>query len=150
MLENVALWHERDMSHSSVERFALPDLFVTSDFMLSRLNSVIENLVVYPKNMLKNLALSGGLVFSQRVLLELPKKGLSREESYSIVQENAMKIWEVLQQGAFKNTDENLFLNALLNDERLKKYLSEDEIKACFDYRYYTKNVGAIFKRVFE
>ncbi len=150
MLENVALWHERDMSHSSVERFALPDLFITSDFMLSRLNSVIENLVVYPKNMLKNLALSGGLVFSQRVLLELPKKGLSREESYSIVQENAMKIWEVLQQGAFKNADENLFLNALLNDERLKKYLSDDEIKACFDYSYYTKNVGAIFKRVFE
>ncbi len=149
MLENVALWHERDMSHSSVERFALPDLFITSDFMLSRLNSVIENLVVYPKNMLKNLALSGGLVFSQRVLLELPKKGLSREESYSIVQENAMKIWEVLQQGTFKNTDENLFLNALLNDERLKKYLSEDEIRACFDYSYYTKNVGAIFKRVF-
>ncbi|WQY60691.1 adenylosuccinate lyase [Helicobacter pylori] len=150
MLENVALWHERDMSHSSVERFALPDLFITSDFMLSRLNGVIENLVVYPKNMLKNLALSGGLVFSQRVLLELPKKGLSREESYSIVQENAMKIWEVLQQGAFKTADENLFLNALLNDERLKKYLSEDEIKACFDYSYYTKNVGAIFKRVFE
>ncbi|WQY28598.1 adenylosuccinate lyase [Helicobacter pylori] len=150
MLENVALWHERDMSHSSVERFALPDLFITSDFMLSRLNSVIENLVVYPKNMLKNLALSGGLVFSQRVLLELPKKGLSREESYSIVQENAMKIWEILQQGTFKNADENLFLNALLNDERLKKYLSEDEIKACFDYSYYTKNVGAIFKRVFE
>ncbi len=150
MLENVALWHERDMSHSSVERFALPDLFITSDFMLSRLNSVIKNLVVYPKNMLKNLALSGGLVFSQRVLLELPKKGLSREESYSIVQENAMKIWEVLQQGAFKNADENLFLNALLNDERLKKYLSEDEIRACFDYSYYTKNVGAIFKRVFE
>ncbi len=150
MLENVALWHERDMSHSSVERFALPDLFITSDFMLSRLNSVIENLVVYPKNMLKNLALSGGLVFSQRVLLELPKKGLSREESYSIVQENAMKIWEVLQQGASKNADENLFLNALLNDERLKKYLSEDEIKACFDYSYYTKNVGEIFKRVFE
>ncbi|RKV18434.1 adenylosuccinate lyase [Helicobacter pylori] len=149
MLENVALWHERDMSHSSVERFALPDLFITSDFMLSRLNSVIENLVVYPKNMLKNLALSGGLVFSQRVLLELPKKGLSREESYSIVQENAMKVWEVLQQGAFKNADENLFLNALLNDERLKKYLSEDEIRACFDYSYYTKNVGAIFKRVF-
>lgn len=149
MLENVALWHERDMSHSSVERFALPDLFITSDFMLSRLNGVIKNLVVYPKNMLKNLALSGGLVFSQRVLLELPKKGLSREESYSIVQENAMKIWEVLQQGAFKNADENLFLNALLNDERLKKYLSEDEIKACFDYNYYTKNVGAIFKRVF-
>ncbi|GAA8374959.1 adenylosuccinate lyase [Helicobacter pylori] len=149
MLENVALWHERDMSHSSVERFVLPDLFITSDFMLSRLNSVIENLVVYPKNMLKNLALSGGLVFSQRVLLELPKKGLSREESYSIVQENAMKIWEVLQQGAFKNADENLFLNALLNDERLKKYLNESEIRACFDYSYYTKNVGAIFKRVF-
>ncbi|MGL2526187.1 adenylosuccinate lyase [Helicobacter pylori] len=149
MLENVALWHERDMSHSSVERFALPDLFITSDFMLSRLNSVIENLVVYPKNMLKNLALSGGLVFSQRVLLELPKKGLSREESYSIVQENAMKIWEVLQQGASKNADENLFLNALLNDERLKKYLNESEIRACFDYGYYTKNVGAIFKRVF-
>ncbi|AFI06588.1 adenylosuccinate lyase [Helicobacter cetorum] len=149
MLENVALWHERDISHSSVERFALPDMFITSDFMLSRLSSVIKNLVVYPKNMLKNLALSGGLVFSQRVLLELPKKGLSREESYTIVQENAMKIWEILQQGTSKNTDENLFLNALLNDERLKKYLSESEIRACFDYGYYTKNVNAIFKRVF-
>jgi len=151
-MENVALWHERDISHSSVERFILPDGFITADFMLHRLNSVIEKLVVYPENMMKNLNLTGGLVFSQRVLLELPKQGLSREEAYKIVQRNAMKVWEDLQQGksALNDKGESLYLQHLLNDEALREKLSEEQIRECFDYNYYTKNVDKIFDRVFK
>ena len=151
-MENVALWHERDISHSSVERFILPDAFITTDFMLHRLNSVIEKLVVYPENMMKNLNLTGGLVFSQRVLLELPKQGLSREEAYKIVQRNAMKVWEDLQQGksALNEKGESLYLQHLLNDEELRAKLSEESIRECFDYSYYTKNVDKIFNRVFQ
>ena len=151
-MENVALWHERDISHSSVERFVLPDSFITTDFMLARLTGVIDKLVVYPENMMKNLNLTGGLVFSQRVLLELPKKGLSREQSYKIVQRNAMKVWEDLQQGksALNENGDSLYLQHLLSDEDLKAKLSEDEIKDCFDYSYYTKNVDKIFDRVFK
>ena len=151
-MENVALWHERDISHSSVERFILPDAFITTDFMLNRLNSLLANLVVYPENMMKNLNLTGGLVFSQRVLLELPKQGVSREDAYKIVQRNAMKVWEDLQEGkkAINENGESLFLQNLLNDSELRKKLDENAIKECFDYSYYTKNVDAIFKRVFE
>ncbi len=151
-MENVALWHERDISHSSVERFILPDGFITTDFMLHRLNSVIDKLVVYPENMMKNLNLTGGLVFSQRVLLELPLKGVSREDAYKIVQRNAMKVWGDLQKGqsALNEKNESLYLQHLLNDEELRKKLDEDEIRGCFDYDYYTKNVENIFKRVFE
>ncbi|PAF46028.1 adenylosuccinate lyase [Helicobacter sp. 11S02629-2] len=145
-LENVSLWHQRDISHSSVERFVFPDSFVTADFMLARLEGLIKNLVVYPKNMLKNMELTGGLVFSQRVLLELPKKGLSREESYKIVQKNAMEVWQKLQDG---EDVKGLFLKLLLKDPSLSKYLSEDEIKECFEYSYYLKNVDSILKRVF-
>ena len=150
-MENVALWHERDISHSSVERFILPDGFVTADFMLNRLANLIKNLVVYPENMMKNLNLTGGLVFSQRVLLELPKKGLSREDAYKIVQRNAMKVWADLGDGkkAVSENGESLFLQNLLADDDLRKALSENEIKSCFDYNYYTKNVDRIFKRVF-
>lgn len=151
-MENVALWHERDISHSSVERFILPDGFITADFMLNRLTNLIDKLVVYPENMLRNLNLTGGLVFSQRVLLELPKKDVSREDAYKIVQRNAMKVWGDLQEGK-KAIDENghsLFLQNLLNDEDLNKALSKDEIKECFDYAYYTKNVDKIFTRVFK
>lgn len=150
-MENVALWHERDISHSSVERFILPDAFITADFMLVRLTNLIKNLVVYPQNMMKNLNLTGGLVFSQRVLLELPKRGISREDAYKIVQRNAMKVWADLSQGksALDNNGDSLFLKHLLNDSDLRAKLSEDEIKACFDYNYYTKNADAIFKRVF-
>lgn len=151
-MENVALWHERDISHSSVERFILPDAFITADFMLNRLTNLADKLVVYPENMMKNLNLTGGLVFSQRVLLELPGRGVSREDAYKIVQRNAMKVWADLQEGK-KALDENghsLFLQNLLNDEDLKAKLSEDEIKACFDYTYYTKNVDRIFGRVFR
>lgn len=150
-LENVALWHERDISHSSVERFILPDAFITADFMLGRITGLVKNLVVYPENMMKNLNLTGGLVFSQRVLLELPKRGISREDAYKIVQRNAMKVWADLQQGksALNDKGESLFLQNLLSDEDLRAKLSENEIRACFDYSYYTKNVDKIFARVF-
>jgi adenylosuccinate lyase len=150
-MENVALWHERDISHSSTERFWLPDAFITSDFMLHRMNSVIANLVVYPENMIKNLNLTGGLVFSQRVLLELPLKGISREDAYKIVQRNAMKVWEEIQQGkpTVNNAGESLYLNHLLADKELRDALGEVEIRECFNYDYYTKNVDAIFARVF-
>lgn len=151
-MENVALWHERDISHSSTERFWLPDAFITSDFMLHRMNSVIANLTIYPENMMKNLNLTGGLVFSQRVLLELPLKGVSREDAYKIVQRNAMKVWEEIQQGKPTTNEkgESLYLNHLLSDKELRESLSEEEIRECFDYSYYTKNVDKIFNRVFN
>ncbi len=150
-MENVALWHERDISHSSTERFWLPDAFITTDFMLHRMNNVISKMVVYPENMMKNLNLTGGLVFSQRVLLELPKQGVSREDAYKIVQRNAMKVWEEIQQGkpTVNEKGESLYLNHLLADEELRSKLSEEQIRECFNYDYYTKNVDAIFKRVF-
>ncbi|MBN2964065.1 adenylosuccinate lyase [Sulfurospirillum sp. T05] len=150
-LENVALWHERDISHSSVERFILPDGFITTDFMLARLTGVIEKLVVYPENMMRNLNLTGGLVFSQRILLELPALNVSREDAYKIVQRNAMKVWADLQQGkpALNAQGESLFLQNLLEDADLRAKLDEAHIRACFDYSYYTKNVDKIFARVF-
>ncbi len=151
-MENIALWHERDISHSSVERFILPDAFVTADFMLNRLNNVLKNLLIYPKNMEKNLILTGGLVFSQRILLELPKKGAKRETAYKIVQRNAMKVWERLQNGEppLNKKKESLFLQFLLQDKEIKKFMNEKEIKRCFDYSYYTRNIDKIFKRVFK
>ena len=151
-MENVALWHERDISHSSSERFWLPDAFITSDFMLHRMNNVIANLTVMPENMMKNLNLTGGLVFSQRVLLELPLQGVSREDAYKIVQRNAMKVWQEIQQGkpSTNKKGESLYLQYLLADEELANSLSEKEIRECFNFEYYTKNVSAIFKRVFK
>lgn len=151
-MENVALWHERDISHSSVERFILPDAFITSDFMLQRLKGVIEKLLIYPENMMRNLNLTGGLVFSQRILLELPLQGVSREDAYKIVQRNAMKVWEDLQQGksALNDKGESLYLQHLLSDEELGEKLTPEAIRACFDYNYYTKNVAKIFARVFR
>jgi adenylosuccinate lyase len=150
-LENVALWHERDISHSSTERFWLPDAFITTDFMMHRMNSVIANLTVMPENMMKNLNLTGGLVFSQRVLLELPKAGVSREDAYKIVQRNAMKVWEEIQKGKPTTNEkgESLYLNHLLNDKELREKLSEEQIRECFNYDYYTKNVDKIYARVF-
>ncbi len=151
-MENVALWHERDISHSSTERFWLPDAFITCDFMLHRMNNVIANLTVMPENMMKNLNLTGGLVFSQRVLLELPKAGVSREDAYKIVQRNAMKVWEGLQSGkaTINEKGESLYLQYLLSDEELRNSLSEEQIRECFNYDYYTKNIDAIFNRVFN
>ncbi len=129
-MENVVLWHERDISHSSTERFWLPDSFITSDFMLHRFNEVISKLTVMPENMIKNLNLTGGLVFSQRVLLELPKAGVSREDAYKIVQRNAMKVWEEIQAGKSPmNQGKSLFLHYLLNDKELVSKIPPEKIK---------------------
>ena len=138
-LENVALWHERDISHSSVERMIGPDATVTLDFALNRLVGVIDKLVVYPENMQKNLDRLGGLVHSQRVLLALTQKGASREDAYRLVQRNAMPVWR----------GEGDFLTLLKNDADVTKYLSADEIAACFDLGYHFKHVDTIFARVF-
>jgi adenylosuccinate lyase len=150
-MENIALWHERDISHSSVERFVLPDAFITMDFMLARFDGVISKLVVYPENMMKNLNLTGGLVFSQRILLELPLKNVSREDAYRIVQQNSMKVWADLQEGkkAVNEQGESLYLQHLLSDDELRAKLSEEEIRNCFEFSYYTKNIDKIFARVF-
>ena len=138
-MENVALWHERDISHSSVERMIGPDATVTLDFALGRLTGVIDKLVVYPDNMMANMNKFRGLVHSQRVLLALTQAGQSREDSYRLVQRNAMKVWE---QGAD-------FLEELLGDEEVTAALSEDQIREKFDLGYHTKHVDTIFKRVF-
>ncbi|APX66952.1 adenylosuccinate lyase [Sphingomonas sp. gentR] len=140
-LENVALWHERDISHSSVERYIGPDATITLDFALARLTGVIDKLVVYPARMEKNLNKMGGLVHSQRVLLALTQAGVSREDSYRLVQRNAMKVWE---------SDGELSLMELLKaDADVTAALSVEEIEARFDLDYHYKNVDTIFARVF-
>ena len=138
-LENVALWHERDISHSSVEREIGPDATITLDFALARLTGVIDQLVVYPVRMVKNLNKMRGLVHSQRVMLALTQKGVSREAAYAMVQRNAMKVWE---QGAD-------FMAELKADLEVRAALSEAEIEAEFDLGYHTKHVDTIFARVF-
>jgi adenylosuccinate lyase len=138
-MENVALWHERDISHSSVERMIGPDATVTLDFALARLAGVIERLVVYPENMLANMNRFRGLVHSQRVLLALTQAGVSREDAYRLVQRNAMKVWE-------QGRD---FLEELLADKDVRAALSEEQIRDKFDLGYHTKHVDTIFRRVF-
>jgi adenylosuccinate lyase len=140
-LENVALWHERDISHSSVERFIGPDATITLDFALARLAGVVDKLLVYPERMQKNLDRMGGLVHSQRVLLALTQAGLSREESYALVQRNAMKVWQ---------SDGQLSLLELLQaDPEVSQRLSADQLNALFDLGYHLKHVDTIFDRVF-
>lgn len=139
-LENVALWHERDISHSSVERVIGPDATVLMDFMLHRFAGVVEGLVVYPKNMMANLEKTGGLVFSQRVLLALVGKGLERQQAYVYVQRNAMPVWE-------EGKD---FLTLLLADEGIREHLSEDDVRDCFSLEWHQRHVQSIFDRVFE
>ena len=138
-MENVALWHERDISHSSVERMIGPDATVTLDFALARLTGMIDKLLVYPDAMQKNLDMLGGLVHSQRILLALTQKGASREDSYKLVQRNAMQVWE-------KRVS---FLELLAADKDVTKYLSRKELSVLFDLGYHTKHVDTIFKRVF-
>lgn len=138
-LENVALWHERDISHSSVERYIAPDATVALDFSLRRLNGLIKNLVVYPENMARNLNQMKGLVFSQKILLDLTQAGVSREDSYRLVQHNAMKVWE---QGMDFQTE-------LLADQEVVGALGEARIREAFDLNYHLKHVDTIFKRVF-
>jgi len=138
-LENVALWHERDISHSSVERYIGPDATVALDFSLRRLSGLIEKLVVYPENMLKNLNQMRGLVFSQKILLDLTQAGVSREDAYRMVQRNAMKVWE-------EGKD---FQQELLVDNDVVAALGEAKIRESFDLNYHLKHVDTIFKRVF-
>jgi adenylosuccinate lyase len=138
-MENVTLWHERDISHSSVERTIGPDTTITLNFALNRLAGMIEKLVIYPENMLANMNKFRGLVMSQRVLLALTQAGVSREDSYKLVQRNAMKVWE-------EGKD---FQTELLGDAEVVAALSVDEIKEKFDIGYHTKHVDTIFKRVF-
>jgi adenylosuccinate lyase len=138
-LENVVLWHERDISHSSVERMIGPDATGTLDFALTRLASIVDKLLVYPANMQKNLDLLGGLVHSQRVMIALTQKGVAREEAYAIVQRNAMKVWQ----------GEGDFLSFLTVDKDVRKHLSEAELKANFDLDHHLRYVDTIFERVF-
>jgi len=138
-MENVALWHERDISHSSVERMIAPDATITLDFALARLTGVVENLVVYPDNMRRNLDRLGGLIHSQRVLLALTQAGASREEAYTMVQRNAMPVWR----------GEGDFLALLQADPDVSARLSGPELAALFDLGYHTKHVDTIFRRVF-
>ena len=138
-LEDVVLWHERDISHSSVERMIGPDATGTLDFALTRLASIVDKLVVYPANMQKNLDLLGGLVHSQRVMIALTQKGVAREDAYAIVQRNAMKVWQ----------GEGDFLSFLSADKDVRKHLSEAELKANFDLDHHLRHVDTIFERVF-
>jgi adenylosuccinate lyase len=138
-MENVALWHERDISHSSVERMIGPDATITLDFALARITQVIDKLLVYPANMQRNLDHLGGLIHSQRVLLALTQKGVSREDAYSLVQRNAMPVWR----------GEGDFLTLLKADPDVKKALSDAELEDLFDLAYHLKNVDMIFNRVF-
>ncbi|MBI5887731.1 MAG: adenylosuccinate lyase [Deltaproteobacteria bacterium] len=138
-LENVALWHERDISHSSAERVIGPDAAILVDFMLVRASNLVRGLLVYPENMLANMDKLKGAVFSQKALLKLVEKGATREEAYSLVQRNAMKVWEGL--GDFKSN--------LLDDENVMHRLTPKEVEACFDIRPYLANVDYIFERAF-
>jgi adenylosuccinate lyase len=141
-MENVALWHERDISHSSVERFIGPDATITLDFALARLTGVVDKLLIYPERMMKNLNRMGGLVHSQRVLLALTQAGISREDSYRIVQRNAMKVWE---------SDGTLSLLDLLKaDPEVSAHISGQELEEKFDLDYHLAHVDTIFARVFD
>src|SRR5204862_2553811 len=138
-LENVALWHERDISHSSAERMIGPDATATLDFLLTRLAGIVDKLVVYPKNMRRNLDQLGGLVHSQRVLIALTQKGVAREDAYRLVQRNAMEVWR----------DGGDFFALLNADKRVRKHLSEAELRENFDLAHHLKHVDTIFERVF-
>ena len=137
-LENIALWHERDISHSSAERIILPDSCLAVDYMLSVFTSIMKGLKVYPENMRRNIELTQGVIFSQRVLLALIDKGLPREKAYEIVQDNAMKAWE----------ERKSFLSLLEADKPVTRHLSREELKSLFDYGYYLKHVDEVFERL--
>lgn len=136
-MENITLWHERDISHSSVERIILPDSMILLDYMLYKFTGIVENLVVYPEHMLDNLNKTGGLIFSQRVLLALVDKGLLRETAYAMVQKHALQAWN---EGAD-------FKKLLLEDKEIGRYLSPEEIESLFDLDYHTRNIDYLFKR---
>ena len=136
-LENVALWHERDITHSSTERIIIPDSSILIDYMLQTLTRIIDNLVVYPENMRRNIDKTQGLIFSQRLLLMLAGKGLTREEAYKIVQSNAMKA-----------RGRRSLMEEVLADPVVLKHLSKKEIASAFDIKYYLRNIDEIFRRI--
>ncbi|WP_163970943.1 adenylosuccinate lyase [Oceanobacillus halotolerans] len=136
--ENVSLWHERDISHSSAERVILPDVTIALNYMLNRFGNIVKNLTVFPENMKRNIGKTHGVIFSQRVLLTLIDKGMARETAYDIVQPKAMQAWET----------ETHFKELVQADDQITELLTEEEIDACFDYTYHLKNVDAIFDRI--
>jgi adenylosuccinate lyase len=138
-MENMALWHERDISHSSVERVIAPDSTILIDYMMNRLKGIINGLVVHPENMARNMQITKGLVFSQQVLMRLAEKGIERQKAYVMVQRNALKVWE--GEGAFKEL--------ILNDKEIMQYLDTKEVEEIFDVKYHLKHVDEIFERVF-
>ena len=137
-MENVVLWHERDISHSSVERVIMPDTTILIDYMLCRLAKLIENLNVYPQNMLKNLNAYGGIIFSQKVLISLTEKGLSREEAYAIVQKCAFNAF---------NKENGNFKKEITNNLEIQKILTQNDIEDCFNTDFYLRNIDEIYKR---
>jgi adenylosuccinate lyase len=139
-LENIPLWHERDISHSSVERVIAPDSTILLDYMLNRAINIIDKLLVYPDNMMRNVEMTKGLIFSEGLMLELTKRKISREEAYAMVQRNAMRAWE----------EETNFKEEVLKDPDITKVFSRKEIEECFDLKSHLRHVDEIFKRVFE
>lgn len=137
-LDNINLWHERDISHSSVERIILPDSTMTLYYILQQTNHILNNMVVYPQNMIKNLAKTNGLIFSQKILLELMDKGVSRPEAYNMVQRCAMIVWQTKRE----------FKEVLLHDSKIHKHLSNNVIESCFDVKFYTRFIERIYKEV--
>jgi len=137
-LENITLWHERDISHSSAERVILPDSTITLDYMFNKIIPLLEGLLVYPKNMIESLSKTRGLIYSQRILLELMKKGLTRDEAYGIIQNCAMQVWQ----------ETSNFKDVLYHDRKVRKYLSTHDIDALFDIKYYIRHRDRIFKQV--
>lgn len=138
-LENIALWHERDISHSSVERVIIPDSTILINYMLNKMTDIVRHLIVYPKRMLKNLDQTRGLIFSQRVLISLIRQGISRDKAYKLVQRNATKTWQ---------DEESDFKKNLLKDKELLKILKSNQIATCFDLKYYLRNIDKIFRRI--
>jgi adenylosuccinate lyase len=138
-LENVPLWHERDISHSSVERVIAPDTTILIDYILNRFTGIIKNLVIYPERMEKNLNILKGLIFSQQILLSLAESGVTREDAYKMVQTQAMRVWK----------DEQDFKTLILKDKEICSHLSEEKIEEIFDLNYHLKYINAIFDRVF-
>jgi len=139
-LEDIPLWHERDISHSSVERVILPDATILCDFMLARMTSILDGLLVYPERMRQNMEITRGLIFSQAVLLALTTAGKTREEAYEIVQRNAMRTW----------AGEGTFRELLERDPELSDVLTKEQLEACFDPARFLGQIGAIYRRVFE
>ena len=139
-LENVNLWQERDISHSSAERIILPDSNILIDYILRKFTNIISNLNIYPENMKENLKKTKGLIFSQKIMLELAEKGLSREEAYRIVQGISMRVWQTKDD----------FKELLLANTEVRKYLDKNVIEECFNYQNYLKNIDLIFRRVFS